>query len=64
MSKRFGNIALLFQEPERKCEICGKSAECRPYGPRGEQICYDCAMKNPETTVRQMRRVLFGEEMQ
>jgi hypothetical protein len=62
MSKRVGNIVILCQEPDRKCDLCGKIAETRPYGPRGENICYDCGMKNSEVTNRQMNRVLFGED--
>ena len=49
-------------EPERKCELCEKVAECRPYGPKGEQVCFECGMKDPKTTDRQMKKYLFGEE--
>jgi hypothetical protein len=36
-----------FIAPElpRVCELCGKEAECRPYGPKGEQVCFECDMK-------------------
>lgn len=44
----------------RRCELCGEAAECRPYGPRGEQICYDCGQKDIKTTERQMKKYLFG----
>jgi hypothetical protein len=64
MSFRVGNVAVVVPEPERKCELCGKQAECRPYGPRGEQICYDCAMKDEKTTNRQLARVLLGKTTQ
>lgn len=64
MSKRIGNVSIICTEPDSKCEFCGKIAECRPYGPRGERICYDCAMKDQKTTERQMNRILFGEEIQ
>ena len=50
-------------EPERKCELCGKVAETRPYGPKGERICFECGMKDKETTTRQMRRLIYGEQM-
>jgi len=43
------------------CEMCGTIAECRPYGPNDEQICFDCAMKDPETTERKMAAYIFGE---
>lgn len=49
------------QSPEA-CEMCGIIAECRPYGPEGENICFDCAMKDPETTEKRMAQHIFGEE--
>ena len=58
------DIAVIAAEADRQCELCGKIAECRPFGPRGEQICYDCGMKDPKTTERQMNRVLFGDDVQ
>ena len=51
-------------EDDRICELCGKLAETRFYGAKGERICYECAMKDPATTERQMKRVLFGETEQ
>lgn len=32
----------------RTCTYCGESKECRPYGPRGEMICFHCAFSTPE----------------
>jgi len=51
------------QLPKRKCELCSKDAECRPYGPRGEWICFDCGMKDENTTKRQASKVLFDENI-
>lgn len=48
-------------EPDGKCELCGKIAELRPYGPRGERICFDCAMKDEETAKRQFSCYVLGE---
>ena len=48
-------------EPDRRCELCGKIDECRPYGPNGEQVCFDCAMKDEETAKRQFMKHVFGE---
>lgn len=46
-------------EEDRRCELCGKVEECRPYGPNGEQVCLDCGMKDEEAAKRQfMKRVL------
>lgn len=49
-------------EPKSICELCGKAAECRPYGPKGEQVCFECAMKDEEAAKRGMRRYVFGEK--
>jgi hypothetical protein len=49
------------QQPDEVCEMCGKVDECRPYGPNDENICFDCAMKDPETTNRKMGAYIFGE---
>jgi hypothetical protein len=64
MSHRIGNVTIICPTPDAKCDLCGKIDELRPYGPRGENICFDCAQKDPETTERQMNRILFGEEVQ
>ena len=49
-------------EPEQVCELCCMIAECRPYGPNGETVCFDCGMKNKEAAEKQMRKYLFGEK--
>lgn len=67
MSKRIGNIAVIAPEPAGICELCGKTDELRPYGPRGERICLSCAMKDDKTKAiaeRQMKRALFGQDIQ
>lgn len=28
------------------CELCGAEDETRPYGPNGENVCFDCGMKD------------------
>jgi hypothetical protein len=48
-------------EPPQRCEFCGVIDETRPYGPDGEEICYDCGMKDPDTTERKMAEYLFGD---
>lgn len=30
----------------QQCDMCGAIAELRPYGPRGEYVCFDCGMKD------------------
>lgn len=47
--------------PDERCEMCGKWDECRPYGPNGEKVCFECCMKDPKTAERAMNRYIFGE---
>lgn len=49
-------------EGKQVCELCGKSAETRPYGPNGEEVCFDCGMKDEEAAKRQAYKLLFGGE--
>jgi hypothetical protein len=43
------------------CQMCGSLDELRPYGPNNENICFDCAMKDEETTKRKFREMLDGQ---
>lgn len=61
MTKRIGNITIIEAEPDGKCAYCGKMDELRPYGKKGEQICFDCGMKDEKTTARMMNRNMYGE---
>ncbi len=60
MSKRVGTIVIIAVEKPRKCQICGTIEECRPYGPNGEDVCFDCCMKNRELSRARRAHVLFG----
>lgn len=48
------------EEPDRPCELCGKVEECRPYGPSGEQVCFNCALKDPAAAKRGFVRYVCG----
>lgn len=61
MSRNINGIPVIEAEPDFLCALCGKIAETRPYGPNGEEICYECGMKDKETTERMMGIKLFGE---
>lgn len=60
MSERIGDIAFSYAEKPQQCDLCGKVAELRPYGPKGECICFDCGMKDKATTERMMGQRIFG----
>jgi hypothetical protein len=57
-----GIIAL---EPDQLCEMCGNIDECRPYGPNGEQICFDCATNkcDPAQVENRMMNHIFGDPL-
>lgn len=61
MSMRIGDVSIIEVEPDRKCELCEKVAECRPYGPNGEQICFECGELDAIGTQARMKKVLFGK---
>lgn len=61
MSRREGHIVILEPEPDRPCELCGKIAETRPYGPKGERICFECGQKDAVGTEARMVKMLYGE---
>jgi hypothetical protein len=51
------------EEPDQ-CELCGAFEERRPYGPNGERVCFDCAMKDEEAAKRQFCKQVLGESIQ
>lgn len=53
---------IIAAELDQACELCGKIDECRPYGPNGEQVCFECGMKDEDTTKKKMAQYIFGEE--
>jgi len=59
--KPMSSRGIIAPQADEVCEMCGKVDECRPYGPNDENICFDCAMKNKETTERKMAAYIFGE---
>lgn len=54
-------LGFIAEELPQVCEMCGAIEECRPYGPNGEQICFECGMKDEETTKKKMSEYIFGE---
>lgn len=48
----------LEQTPPAICTSCGKLDELRPYGKDGASICYECGMKDIETTRAEFKKLL------
>lgn len=42
------------------CAFCNKYTELRPFGPNNENICFECGMKDPETTSRKCAEMMEG----
>lgn len=53
------------EEDPQACEMCGVIDECRPYGPNGEQICYECATTkcDQKQVEARMAHHIFGEPL-
>ncbi len=49
-------------EADRACELCGKVEETRPYGPKGEHVCFECGSKDPAAMDRGFERHVLGKQ--
>lgn len=45
-------LGVIAVEKPQQCDLCGKMAELRPYGPKGEAVCFDCGMKDEAAAAR------------
>ena len=54
-------LGIIQEESPQRCELCGVIEETRPYGPNGEQVCFECGMKDEENANKRMRLYIFGE---
>lgn len=55
-------LGYITKERKGKCSFCGKIAELRPYGPKGERICFDCGMKDEETARKRFKQHVLGKK--
>ena len=63
MTERHGNVIFIGPEASQQCDLCGKIAELRPYGPQGECVCFECGMKDEEAAAARCRYVLFDDPL-
>jgi len=49
--------------PNNICELCGKVAELRPYGPNFENICFECGMKDEKMAEKRFAQFVLGEQL-
>ena len=60
MTRKIGDKLIIESTPDAVCELCGKTSELRPYGPNNENICFECGMKNLETTKEKFLELMHG----
>jgi len=46
---------IIYSEKPQQCDLCGEIAELRPYGPKGEAVCFDCAMEDEPSALEKFR---------
>lgn len=61
MTKRIGKALIIDVEEPQRCEFCGNEAECRPYGPNYEQICFKCGEQIPEIVQKRFHERMDGK---
>jgi hypothetical protein len=61
MTHKIGNTVVIANEPAAVCQLCGKADQLRPYGPNGEQVCFDCMMKDEASAKAQFAK-LFAHD--
>lgn len=55
------SVKIIFQEIPQRCEDCGLITTTRPYGLNHEEICEECALKDPAVTEMRMKETTFGD---
>ena len=56
LTKQCGDLEM------RKCCYCGsKDKELRPYGPKGADVCFECAMESPDR--QREARIMFANQL-
>lgn len=43
-----------------RCQLCGAIAETRPYGPNGQEVCFDCGMEDEAAAEEHFCQHVFG----
>lgn len=61
MTRRVGDVVVIERGPPSTCDLCGREAETRPYGPGGADVCFDCGMQDEEEAKRRFEALLDGQ---
>lgn len=52
------HLTVIASTGTKRCGMCGKVAELRPYGPGGMAVCFDCAMGDEPNAKRIFKAML------
>lgn len=55
------SFEIIIEEIPQRCEQCGIIDDCRPFGLDHEEICNDCALKDPALTEIRMKQFYLGD---
>ena len=56
MTGKIDNALIIETEQPQQCDMCGKIAELRPYGPNGVCVCFQCMKKDEKAAIRQFEK--------
>lgn len=56
-------IVMIDMSEHAACQMCGKITELRPYGPKGESVCFECGMKDEEAAKRAFDKLTLGADV-
>lgn len=54
-------LGFIAAEKPQQCDLCGKIAELRRYGPKGECVCFECGMKDEPAALRAFAKHVFHQ---
>lgn len=54
-------LGVIEEQKPGRCQLCNAEAETRPYGPKGENVCFPCGMKNEPAAVRGFNKLVLGQ---
>jgi hypothetical protein len=58
--KKMSVFEVVLEDPIQRCEQCGIIDETRPYGINHEEICHECAAKDPSLTEFRRKEIYIG----
>lgn len=58
--KTMSGLGYISKELPKRCELCGRVKELRPYGPNGEDVCFECGMENEKAMGIGFERLIEG----